>query len=220
MTPYYETELGKLYHGDCLEIMPLLEPVDLVLTDPKYGIGMDKGFEGFEGFGGFGPPIARKQYDDQWDNERPPKEFFDLIVKTKLTLIFGGNFFADLLPQSTHWIFWDKLNTMPTFGDGELIWTNSKRKSVKKIIYEYNGLLGKEGKRYHPTQKPVGLFVLILEERSKPTDLILDPMIGSGTTAIACERLNRRWIGIEISEAYCEIAKKRIEKERSQLKLW
>ena len=217
MTPYYQTELGKLYHGDCLEIMPMLEPVDLVLTDPKYGIGMDRGFGGF---GGFGPPIARKQYNDKWDDERPPKEFFDFIIKAKLTMIFGGNFFADLLPQSTHWIFWDKLNTMPTFGDGELIWTNSKRKSVKKITYEYNGLLGKEGKRYHPTQKPIGLFVLILEERSEPTDLVLDPMIGSGTTAIACERLNRRWIGIEIEEKYCEIAVKRIKKERSQLKLF
>ena len=220
MKPYYETELGKLYYGDCLKVMPHLEPADLVLTDPPYGIGRDGGFEGFGGFRGFGAPIARNQYKGKWDDKRPPKEFFDLISKARLTMIFGGNFFADLLPQSTHWIFWDKLNTMPTFGDGELIWTNSKRKSVKKITYEYNGLLGKEGVRYHPTQKPVGLFVLILEERSRPTDLILDPMIGSGTTAIACERLNRRWLGIEISEEYCEIAAKRIEKERQQLKLF
>jgi DNA modification methylase len=58
MKPYYETELGKLYHGDCLEIMPQLEPVDLVLTDPPYGIKMD---EGFGGFGGFGPPTDCKE---------------------------------------------------------------------------------------------------------------------------------------------------------------
>lgn len=221
LNPYYSTNLGTLYHGDCLNIIPELEPVDLVLTDPPYGIGRDGGFEGFEGFGGFGEPIARNQYKgNKWDDKRPDKEFFDLIVTVRSVYIFGGNFFADLLPQSTHWIFWDKLNTMPTFGDGELIWTNSKRKSVKKITYQYNGLLGKEDKRYHPTQKPVGLVVLILEERSKSSDIVLDPMIGSGTTAIACERLNRRWIGIEISEEYCEIAAKRITKERQQLRLF
>ncbi len=222
MKLYHETELGKLWYGDCLKAMEHIHigVVDLVLTDPPYGISRDKGFGGFEGFGGAGVPIARNQYADDWDSERPPKEFFDLIVSAKLCLIFGGNFFADILPRSTHWIFWDKLNTMPTFGDGELIWTNSKRKSIKKITYEYNGLLGKEGKRVHPTQKPVGLFVLILEERSEPGDLILDPMIGSGTTAIAYERLGRRWIGIEIEEKYCEIAAKRIEQERRQLKLF
>ena len=220
MKPYYETELGKLYHGDCLEVMPQLEPVDLVLTDPPYGIKRDKGFGKDEGFRGFGKPIYRRNYNDNWDNERPHKEFFDLIIKTELVLIFGGNFFTDILPAGTHWIVWDKLNTMPSFGDCELIWTNSKRKSIKKITYEYNGLIGKEGKRYHPTQKPTGLCILLLEEYSNLLDVICDPMIGSGTTAIACERLNRRWIGIEISEEYCEIAVKRIENERKQLKLF
>ena len=57
-------------------------------------------------------------------------------------------------------------------------------------------------------------------EKSKTTGIILDPFLGSGTTALACEKLNRRWIGIEISEKYCEIAKKRIEEYTSQLKLF
>ena len=209
MKPYFETKLGKLYHGDCLEIMPELEPVDLVLTDPPYGINMDKGFGGF---GGFGKPIARKQYPDSWDSERPSKEYFDSILKiSKSALIFGGNYFADLLPISTHWLVWDKLNTMPTFGDCELIWTSIDRKSVKKYTCQYNGLLGKEGVRVHPTQKPTKLIIRLLDNYSKEKDLILDPFLGSGTTAIACERLNRRWIGIETSEEYCEIAAKRID---------
>ena len=75
-------------------------------------------------------------------------------------------------------------------------------------------------KRYHPTQKPVGLFMWILNEYGKPEWITLDTHLGSGTTAIACERLNRRWIGIEIEERYCQIAAKRIENERSQLKLF
>ena len=221
MKPYFETKLGRLWHGDCLEGMKHIHGVDLVLTDPPYGIKMDKGFEGFEGFGGFGEPIARKQYPDSWDSKRPQKECFEFMLRiSKNALIFGGNYFADLLPISTHWIVWDKLNTMPTFGDCELIWTNINRKSVKKYTCQYNGLLGKESVRVHPTQKPVKLIISLLENYSEIKDMILDPFLGSGTTAIACERLNRRWIGIEISEEYCEIAARRIEAETKQLKLF
>ncbi len=218
MRPYYETELGKLYHGDCLEIMPLIDPVELVLTDPPYGIKMDKGFEGFEGFGGFGPPIARIQYNDKWDSIRPSKEYFDLILSiTKTALIFGGNFFSDILPRSTHWLVWDKKNTMPTFGDAELIWTNVNRKSIKIHLCEWNGLLGKEGKRVHPSQKPVKLLIWLLETYGGK--MVCDPFLGSGSTAVACERLKRQWVGIEISEKYCEIAAQRIESERKQRNL-
>ena len=143
MTPYYETPNGRLWHGDCTEGMKHIQAAKLILTDPPYGINMDKGFDGF---GGFGPPIARKQYKDVWDSKRPGKNVFDLMLETsELVMVFGGNYFADLLPLSTHWIVWDKKNTMPTFWDAELIWTNSKRKSVKIIECEYNGLLGKEG---------------------------------------------------------------------------
>ena len=215
MKLYHETEFGRLWHGDCAGGLEHIK-AGLVLTDPPYGVGMDKGFEGF---GGFGEPIARKQYKDSWDEKRPDKEVFDLILgASELALIFGGNFFADLLPISTHWIVWNKKNTMPTFGDAELIWTNSKRKSVKIFECEYNGLLGKEGTRVHPTQKPVKLFINLIE--SYGDGVVLDPYIGSGTTAIACERLNRKWVGMEISEKYCEIAAKRIEQEIKQLKLF
>lgn len=212
---YYEEKNPdiKIYHGDCLEILPLLTKVDLVVTDPPYGIKRDKGFEGFEGFGGFGKPIARRRFeDDDWDSKTPKKEVFDWILKlSDLSLIFGGNFFTDKLPVGTHWIFWDKENTMPTFGDGELIWTNSERKSVKKIKREYNGLIGKEETRQHPTQKPVNLIGWCLREYGENRPIVLDPFLGSGTTLVACKELNRNGIGIEISEKYCEIAKKRLK---------
>lgn len=138
----------------------------------------------------------------------------------KKVLIFGGNFFADILPQGNHWIVWDKLNTMPTFGDCELIWTNIDRDSVKKITVEYNGLIGKEKIRFHPTQKPVKLLSKLLLSYSKVGDIILDPFLGSGTTAIACLKLNRKFIGIEKEPKYCEIARQRIEQEQNQLKLF
>ena len=208
--------INKVIQGDCLEVMKHIPDgaVDLVLTDPPYGIGMSKGFEGFEGFGGFGKPIHRRKYDDDWDSRRPSREHFNGIIRCgNKVIVFGGNHFADYLPMGNHWIVWDKLNTMPSFGDCELLWTNIERHSVKKITYEYNGLLGKEGERSHPTQKPRGLFKRILLDYSKPNDLILDPFLGSGTTAVAAKELGRDFIGIEIEPKYCEIANNRLRQE-------
>ena len=212
---------ARLYCGDCLEIMPTLGEVDAVVTDPPYGVKRDKGFEGFEGFGGFGAPIARKRFeDDTWDQERPPKAVFELILaKSEFAFIFGGNYFADLLPAGTHWVVWDKLNTMPTFGDCELAWTNSDRKSVKKITVEYNGLIGKEKHRSHPTQKPVLLLEKVLQAYPDPKT-ILDPFMGSGTTGVACANLGRKFIGIELEPKYFDISCERIEAAYAQGRLF
>lgn len=195
-------DVARLMDGKC---------ADLQLTDPPYGVERDEGFEGFEGFGGFGNPIARRQYEGGWDSERPSRETFSLILQqAKHSIIFGGNFFADLLPQSTHWIVWDKLNTMPTFGDCELAWTSFPRKSVKKITFEYNGLLGKEKERFHATQKPVGLFALLLKEYSEDNTLILDTFAGSGTTLVAAEQTNRMAFGMELDESFCAVIIQRL----------
>jgi len=207
-------ELNKIYCMDCLDGLKLIpdESIDLVLTDPPYGIKRDKGFGGF---GGFGKPIARRRYEeDEWDSTRPKKEYFDELLRvSKQAIIFGGNFFTDYLPVGTHWIVWDKLNTMPTFGDCELIWTNSSRKSVKKITVQWNGLLGKEGERYHPTQKPLELIKILINNYSKEGDTVLDPFMGSGTTAVACKQLRRNFIGFELSQKYVDIANKRLSQE-------
>jgi DNA modification methylase len=140
--------------------------------------------------------------------------------KGKLCVVFGGNFFADVLPRSTHWIVWDKLNTMPTFGDCELAWTNSPRKSVRKITVEYNGLIGKEESRQHPTQKPLKLLCKVLEEYTKESQSVMDPFMGSGTTGVACAKLGRKFIGIELEPNYFEIAVKRIDDAYRQPRLF
>lgn len=208
----------EIIQGDCLEVMRGFaeKQFDLVLTDPPYGIKMDEGFEGFEGFGGFGEPIARKRYEeDDWDSERPTREYFEEILRVgKTVLVFGGNYFADLLPQSSHWLVWDKLNTMPTFSDCELIWTNSKRKSVMKYTFVWNGLIGKESVRFHPTQKPLELLKKLIADYSDEGASVLDPFSGSGTTGVAAKALNRSFVGIEKSEKYCEIARKRLEQDQ------
>jgi len=195
-------DVGRLMEG---------KVADLALTDPPYGIKRDKGFEGFEGFGGFGPPIARRQYDDDWDSERPPLEAFEALAKNAQHLIvFGGNFFTDMLPQSNHWLVWDKQNTMPTFGDCELAWTNISRNSVKKYEVVYNGLIGKEGERSHPTQKPVSLFAAIIDDYSEADALVLDLFCGSGTTLVACEQTGRIGFGMDIEPKYCSVALERL----------
>jgi len=206
-------EINKVYLGDCLDLMKDIpdKSIDCVITDPPYGIKRDNGFGGFDGFGGFGVPIERKKYSGEWDSERPGIKYFSEIIKvSKISIIFGGNFFSDILPVGNHWIVWNKMNTMPSFGDCELIWTNVKRNSVKMITYEYNGLIGKEEIRDHATQKPVILLKQLLTNYTKEGDLIFDPFMGSGTTCVACKLTGRRYIGIEKDEHYFKIARDRI----------
>jgi DNA modification methylase len=206
-------ELGRhrVLCGDSAE--DDLEKCDLLLTDPPYGVSMDKGFAGSDGFGGEGKAIPRRQYVDTWDSERPSGEVFARMLEaTSRAIIFGGNFFADLLPKGEHWIFWDKEQTMPTFGDGELAWTNIPRKSVKKITHTYNGLIGKEKERFHPTQKPVKLIAKIIHEYGEGVKTILDPFLGSGTTLIASEQLSRTCIGVEREPKYCQVIIDRYQK--------
>lgn len=212
---FREERIGdcRLILGDCLEVMPTLGPIDLVLTDPPYGIQADKGFEGF---GGFGKPIARRQYNGNWDDTRPDNAIFDAILRVGSdVIIFGGNYFTDILPVGRQWFVWDKKNTMPTFSDCELAWTNIDRKSVKLLTYEYNGLIGKREQRVHPTQKPVEVMQWCISSAKNPRT-ILDPFMGSGTTLVACAKLGRKGIGIEIDPDYFDIACKRVEEAYRQ----
>ena len=202
--------LNKIYCEDSLEFMRRLPDkcIDLTLTDPPYGIKADKGFQGF---GGFGAPIQRKQYDDDWDSEIPPPETFAEILRvSKKVIIFGGNFFAHILPQSKHWIVWDKVNTMPTFGDCELAWTNVERNSVKKYTVVWNGLIGKEKERWHPTQKPEKLMGYIIRDYTKQGELVADFFLGSGTTVSVAKQMKRNFIGVEREQKYVDIANERL----------
>ena len=213
----------ELLNIDCMEYMSKQpdNAFDLAIVDPPYGIGRHKGFKGFKGFRGFGAPIARKQYQGQWDQKRPEKPYFEELIRvSKDQIIWGGNFFADLLPASGHWLFWDKRNTMPTFGDGELAWTSSNRKSVKKYELEYNGLLGKEITRIHATQKPIKLYQWLLTNYAKPGQRILDTHLGSGSSAIAAYYFGCDFVGCEIDEDYYNAAKNRFDAETRQMAMF
>lgn len=207
----------QLFCGDCLEVMKGIPDgsVDLVLTDPPYGKKADKGTNGFGA-------AQNRRYSGGWDSQRPTKEVFDEMLRIgKNLIIFGGNYFCDILPPSNHWIFWDKKGDIAfqnPFADGELIYTTFK-KPLKRIVFTQQGFItDSKDKRYHPTQKPSELVETLIKEYSAEGDTVLDCFMGSGTTGVACINTNRRFIGIEKDPKYFEIAKNRIESEASQLR--
>jgi DNA modification methylase len=218
MKPYYEENGITIYHGDCREILPMLPKVDLVLTDPNYGIGQDKGMGGC-GYDGFGRKDKRypKRYDGNWDSDRPDKITFDLVRgMSPLHIIWGGNYFSDFLPVGKKWLVWDKEQTMPTYSDCELAWTSLPGIALKMFTYNGSGLMAKEKDRFHPTQKPLALICWCLSFAPE-AKTILDPFMGSGTTLRAAKDLGRQAIGIELEERYCEIAATRLRQEVLQL---
>lgn len=207
-------ELNTIYNEDCLETMKRMPDnfVDLILTDPPYGINADKGV------GGFGSSShTAKKYKDNWDSFRPTKEYFDEILRVgKKTIIFGGNFFTDLLPVNGHWIVWDKVGEIKfdnPFSKCELAWTNIDKKTVNKYVVIQQGFISADKERYHPTQKPRQLLKGILSDYADDKYIIYDPFMGSGTTARACKDLGFNYIGSEISKEYCDIAESRLKQE-------
>lgn len=204
----------ELYLGDCAEVLPHLPAADAVLTDPPYGIKQDRG----KGGGGYGLVGKRRSrtYEGNWDASRPRPEIFQAIIRAAgQHIVWGGNYFADLLPPSQKWLWWDKLMTMPSYSDGEMAWTSLPGTATKKFVYNGNGLLAKEKDRQHPTQKPIELMRWCLSLLSGG-GVVLDPFMGSGTTGVACAKTGRAFIGIEIDEGYFDIACERIRQAYRQ----
>ncbi len=209
---------ARLICADCREVLPTLGKVDAVLTDPPYGIGADKGAA--KGGSGFYPTRFVNAYRGDWDHSRPEPEVFSLVLgASKRHIIWGGNYFTDLLPVSGKWLWWDKCQTMPTYADGELAWTSLPGVAPKKLVYSNNGLMAREKDRVHPTQKPVAVMEWCLGFLPD-AKTILDPFAGSGTTGVACANLGRKFIGIEREPSYFDIACRRIEAAYRQPRLF
>ena len=220
-------ELGrhKLMCGDATsreDVMKLIgnETVNLVLTDPPYGI---KSVDRKTGQLGKGSKIYHECIGD-WNCDMFIDSFRILRVISNSLIIWGGQNFTDILPPSTGWIFWDKLKNSDTlsFGDGELAWSNVNTK-IKKYAFKWNGFV-KEGNselnhKVHPNQKPVELHMRILEDFSQPDDVILDCFGGSGTTLIACEMTGRKCLMMEISPEYCDVIRERYMKLKEEYPL-
>lgn len=191
-----------LYLGDCRTVLPTLGKVDAVITDPPYGIGKDGKKRTTGGHGG------RKAYDFLgWDASRPEPELFALLLNAgHQHVIWGGNYFADLLPPTGKWLVWDKDQRINQ-SDGELAWT-SEQGALR--IFDLNRVALMTDGAQHPTQKPVEIMRWSILQLDSPRT-ILDPFMGSGTTGVAAVKLGRRFIGIEIEPKYFDIACRRIE---------
>ena len=192
---------ATLYLGDCREVVPLLPAHDLLLTDPPYGIGANR-----MKLGNGKNKLERGAQD--WDAAPPPAWVLDMIVdQAKAAIVWGGNYFG--FPAAKCWLVWDKQNGESDFADCELAWTNL-RLAVRRIYWRWNGMIRKgDDVRQHPTQKPVGVMEWCLGF-IPDAKTILDPFMGSGTTLVACAKLGRKGIGIELDPDYFEIACKRV----------
>lgn len=206
MKPYYEQDGITIYHADCADVLPLVDPgeVGLVLTDPPYGIGVDIKYAQLDGSSMVYQPVVG---DDE------PFDPTDLLKYPRVVL-FGANHFAHRLPSSKGWLIWDKRagkQESNMFADAEVAWCSFPTKTrIFRHLWGVNRDSEQHNFRLHPTQKPVALMRWILEEWTRPGDLIFDPYMGSGPVAQACHEMGRRYIGVEIVEDYCKIAVQRL----------
>ena len=192
------TDIDKLMDG---------KNAGLLLTDPPYGIdygGMLKG-KG-DGKGG-ADKNGWKSYDaPDWDVERPEKDVFDYMTSiTENQIIWGGNYFADVLPPKMCWLVWDKGQRDFSLADGELAWT-SFDKALR--IKTYSRASANKENKIHPTQKPIELLKWCIDVANKNkanTEIILDLFGGSGSTLITCEQLGKKCYTMELSEKYVDL---------------
>lgn len=195
---------ATLYLGDCLEILQALDHVDAIVTDPPYGIGYSADVPSRGNT--TGNVNLGKILND--DIEFDPSPFIGGPC-----ILFGANHFAQRLPRG-RWLVWNKLGSKEPwdqFSDVEIAWQN-KIGADKIFSYLWKGMCQKGAgeKRRHPTQKPVALMEWCLGFLPD-AHTILDPFMGSGTTGVACAKLGRKFIGIEIDPGYFDIACRRIE---------
>ena len=201
MQPYYEHNGIKIFNADCREVLPTLDKVDLVLTDPPYGMGIANN------------PVRQIHTKSDWDDKPVSNDLLlECLGIADRSIVWGGNYFG--LPKNKCFLIWDKKQPYDfSLAMCEYAWSNinSPAKLYRKSVLSY--------KKNHPTQKPEELMIWCIEFADKhgDNDTILDPFMGSGTTLVAAKQLGRKAIGIELEEKYCEIAVKRLQQEYLEL---
>ena len=214
----YALGTHRLMCGDATDredVMRLIgnEHINLVLTDPPYGLKSVDRKTGEIG------SKSQKYHEciGDWNRDMFIDSYRILRGISNALIIWGGQNFTDILPPTCGWLFWDKLKNTETlsFGDGELAWSNVTTK-IKKYELKWNGFIRDCNRelnmKVHPNQKPVELHMKILEDFTRPNDIILDCFGGSGTTLIACAMTGRKCLMMEISQEYCGIIIERYEK--------
>jgi len=221
----WEVGSHRIVCGDCtdaavVEAVMQGEMAGAVVTDPPYGMNLDTDWSGIRGTGkslGFAKKIRGKVYAPVVGDDKPfdASFLFDLFTVDEMFL-FGADYYSDTILNRNEgsWLVWDKRKESQAEGFGsefELIW--SKRRHKRRILrHEWFGFLreGEHGQaRAHPTQKSVALIMDILQQWCG--EIILDPFLGAGTTAVACEQLGRHCRGIEIEPKYVAVTLERLQ---------
>ena len=237
-----DVKLGDIYQlgnhrvmcGDSTKSLDILldgKTVDLLLTDPPYGINIVHGSRADTtsklGFVGIKDKpksslAEARIYKEIINDDKPFNPEF-LLKYGKSQIIFGANNFSSKLIDSASWIVWDKKIESGggldhnNFSDVELAWTNNNGKSCMIYRHLWSGLLRKGDRktelkdRVHPTQKPVGLLSDVIKDYSEEQMTVLDPFLGSGSTLIACESSNRVCYGMELDPYYVDVIIRRWE---------
>ncbi len=216
MKPYYQDDAVTIYHGDCREILPTMDKVDLVLADPPYGIN---------GAAGNNKKNEKGSYvSDFEDTELNVIE--NIVPSFKVAMNLAKR--SILTPGNLNFIHYPKPQDIGYFWQGAgASW--GKWGSVSGQVIFYYGKDPRQGKKGtsstgrplreaapkngHPCPKPIKAWSWLLNKGSLEGETILDPFMGSGTTLRAAKDLGRKAIGIEIAENYCEIAAKRMSQE-------
>jgi DNA modification methylase len=198
---------ATLYLGDCREVLPGLPSVDLILTDPPYGICRDGKPPSTSGHGG------HKGYEFMgWDADAPPAWLFGLMhEKAAHLIIWGANYYPQHLRPSMGWLVWDKGQRISQ-SDCELAYSTMDKAlrsmTLNRVAIAQDGAV-------HPTQKPVQVMAWCLDF-APDARTVCDPFMGSGTTGVACAQLGRKFTGIEREPKYFDIACRRIEDAQRQ----
>lgn len=201
----------SLINGDCMDYMRALpdNTFDLAIVDPPYGIDIGNGLG-----------TGQKSYKmhRSWQMDAPGKEYFDELFRvSRNQIIWGGNYFTDILPLCDNWIIWDKKNPNLSFSEAEFAWCSIHRKV--RIFAHCSTHRDRDG-RFHPTQKPVALYKWLLDRYAQTGDRILDTFLGSGSSAIAAWDYGFEFTGIEIDRTYYDAAVRRLEDHTAQGKLF
>ena len=229
--PYYQDDHCTIYHGDCREILPGLPEVDLVFTDPPYGISDANGNSVYHS--------GRKmKFDfDKGNFDKIIMEVLSIVLKDVQSFFSFCSFeqyriIADVAKEYTFSVKpWVKIKKYPPppmpgnkwvnavecaiFGYKPNSCFNDNEKKRINVYYadSYRHGIRKHEKVEHPTQKWLPMITYLVATLSNQRDTILDPFMGSGTTLRAAKDLGRKAIGIEIEERFCQIAAKRLSQE-------
>ena len=185
------------------------------MTDPPYGIKEARGKNKSRGC----LATSRDYGFSTWDDKPcSPEIIAEMRRVSRWQIIFGGNYFQ--LPPSSCWLVWDKLNGDTDFADCELAWTNLK-KAVRRIQHRWQGMLrDSKDVRVHPTQKPVAVMRWAISHLPPECGTIMDPMMGSGSTGVACIQAGKKFIGVEADAKYFAIARDRLNETHANAPLY